>query len=263
MTHDHDHCRRYRFLTISDPREARRARVDAATQPTAHVIVLFGATGDLARRKLLPGLLRLSHAGLLPECQIVGTSLEDLDEHEFHAFALGACEEFARRDIVEAHWDEFRTRLHYVSQAHGPAGLADACAGPSGCSDGETRRLHYLSIPPSAAGPVVQTLRRGRPGRPVPDHHGEAVRHRPAHGQGAQRHRPRRLRPRAGLPDRPLPGEGGGAEHPGLPVRQRAVRAHLEPRPHRPRADRRARDPLGRHAGPPSTRTPGPSATWW
>ncbi len=45
-----------------------------------HVIVLFGATGDLARRKLLPGLLRLSYSGLLPECQIVGTSLEELDD---------------------------------------------------------------------------------------------------------------------------------------------------------------------------------------
>ena len=65
----------------------------ASLQP--HVIVLFGATGDLARRKLLPGLLRLSHAGLLPECQIVGTSLDDFDDLDFHNFALTACEEFA------------------------------------------------------------------------------------------------------------------------------------------------------------------------
>ena len=42
-----------------------------------HVIVLFGATGDLARRKLLPGLFHLSQAGLLPECRIVGTSLDE------------------------------------------------------------------------------------------------------------------------------------------------------------------------------------------
>ena len=46
----------------------------------------------------------------------------------------------------------------------------------------------------------------------------------------------------ADLPHRPLPRQGGGAEHPRLPVRQRAVRADLEPQPHRPRADRRARD---------------------
>ena len=44
-----------------------------------HVVVLFGATGDLARRKLLPGMLHLCEAGLLRDCRIVGTSLDDLD----------------------------------------------------------------------------------------------------------------------------------------------------------------------------------------
>ena len=59
---------------------------------------------------------------------------------------------------------------------------------------------------------------------------------------GAQRVAPRDLRRGADLPHRPLPRQGGGAEHPRLPLRQRPVRADLEPRPHRPRADRRARD---------------------
>ncbi len=123
-----------------------------------HVIVLFGATGDLARRKLLPGLLRLSHSGLLPECQIVGTSLEELDDFEFHDFALKACEDFARPEIVEAHWSSFRDRLRYVPQGLGPMGLADAVARAEKLLSGESRRLHYLSIPPSAAKSVVQTL---------------------------------------------------------------------------------------------------------
>jgi glucose-6-phosphate 1-dehydrogenase len=123
-----------------------------------HVVVLFGATGDLARRKLLPGLLRLSHSGLLPECQIVGTSLEDLDDPQFLEFALKACEDFARPDIVEAHWSTFRDRLRYVPQGRGPAGLADAVSRAEQLLSGESRRLHYLSIPPSAAKTVVQTL---------------------------------------------------------------------------------------------------------
>jgi len=45
-----------------------------------HVIVLFGATGDLAARKLLPGLLHLSQSGLLPDFRIVGTSLSELTD---------------------------------------------------------------------------------------------------------------------------------------------------------------------------------------
>jgi Glucose-6-phosphate dehydrogenase, NAD binding domain len=66
-----------------------------------HVLVLFGATGDLAKRKLLPGLLHLLQAGLLPDCQIVGTSLDALDDEGFRCFARGACAQFARDDVPE------------------------------------------------------------------------------------------------------------------------------------------------------------------
>ena len=45
-----------------------------------HVIVLFGATGDLSRRKLLPGLTYLALSELTPDIQVVGTSLEDMDD---------------------------------------------------------------------------------------------------------------------------------------------------------------------------------------
>jgi glucose-6-phosphate 1-dehydrogenase len=131
---------------------------DVGHELPPHVIVIFGATGDLARRKLLPGLLRLSYAGLMPECQIIGTSLDELDDLQFDAFALQACREFARQDIVDEHWSEFQTKLHYVSQAYGPAALAEAVAQAEKRLNGESRRLHYLSIPPSAAHAVIKTL---------------------------------------------------------------------------------------------------------
>ena len=60
-----------------------------------HVIVLFGATGDLARRKLLPGLLRLTESGLLGAARIVGTldvptgGTEDREHHHQPARHLG------------------------------------------------------------------------------------------------------------------------------------------------------------------------------
>ncbi len=125
-----------------------------------HVIVLFGATGDLAQRKLLPGLLRLSHSGLLPGYHVVGTSLDDLDDDGFRALARDACTRFARRDIVEAHWDEFAPRLGYVAQHHGPDRLADAVADAERSLGGSARRLHYLSTPPVAAPAVVERLGR-------------------------------------------------------------------------------------------------------
>ena len=72
-----------------------------------HVMVLFGATGDLARRKLLPGLFHLSQAGLLPECRIIGTSLDDLDDDGFREFARGALDDFAHHGVPDDEWEAF------------------------------------------------------------------------------------------------------------------------------------------------------------
>src|SRR5580704_9172152 len=144
------------LFATSDP-ESRAARDDAAALHP-HVIVLFGATGDLARRKLLPGLLRLSYAGLLPECRIVGTSIDDLGLDDFQEFALKACQEFARRDIVESHWATFKAWLHYVSQGGGPGALASAVSEAEAMLSKESRRLHYLSVPPVASHAVVKTI---------------------------------------------------------------------------------------------------------
>jgi glucose-6-phosphate 1-dehydrogenase len=123
-----------------------------------HVVVLFGATGDLARRKLLPGLFHLSRAGLLPECRIVATSLEELDDHHYQGLARAACQEFARGEVTDEHWQRFRDRISYVSGSEGPAGLARAVERAEATLSGEPRRLHYLSIPPDAADAVVKTL---------------------------------------------------------------------------------------------------------
>ncbi len=123
-----------------------------------HVIVLFGATGDLARRKLLPGLFHLSRAGMLPECHIVATSLEAFDDGEYHGLARSACDEFARGGVTDHHWGEFRHRLVYVPAGHGVAGLAETVRRLEATFDTEPRRLHYLSIPPAAADSVVRTL---------------------------------------------------------------------------------------------------------
>ncbi|MGD0379000.1 MAG: glucose-6-phosphate dehydrogenase [Acidimicrobiales bacterium] len=128
-----------------------------ATLPP-HVIVLFGGTGDLARRKLLPGLFHLSRAGLLPECRIIGTALDELDDEDYRDLARKACGEFARGEVTDEDWLRFRRCLRYVPGSEGPAGLARAVAAAEGELEGEARRLHYLSIPPQAAGVVVQTL---------------------------------------------------------------------------------------------------------
>ncbi len=155
------------IAVTAEPHPGGPAPVAAMAPVAPHVIVMFGAGGDLARRKLLPGLLHLAQAGLLPECQIIGTSLDELDDEAFRRLARQACDEFGRTEITTQEWAEFEQRLSYVPQSRGPEGLAKAVALAEavlvGDTDGpdkptEVRRLHYLSIPPSAARAVVQTL---------------------------------------------------------------------------------------------------------
>ena len=128
-----------------------------------HVVVLFGATGDLARRKLLPGLFRLHEAGLLRDARIVGTSMEDVDSAAFAALARAACEEFGHGldETGDERWREFGAMLSYVPHAAGPAALADEVRRVESELPGELddkRRLHYLSVPPRAALDVVRQL---------------------------------------------------------------------------------------------------------
>ncbi len=123
-----------------------------------HVIVLFGATGDLAARKLLPGLLHLSLTGLIPDCRIVGCSLDDLDEEAFRDLAHTACEKYSRRHITDEEWGAFERKLSYVCQGLGADGLREAVHRAEASLEGEARRLHYLSVPPAAARAVVAML---------------------------------------------------------------------------------------------------------
>src|ERR687897_94595 len=123
-----------------------------------HVIVLFGATGDLAQRKLLPGLVRLSLAGLVPECRIVGTSLDDVDTDGFRDLARRAFEKHSIREISDEQWSNFERKLTFVGQEAGTAGLARAVADAEAALGGDCCRLHYLSVPPAAALAVVRQL---------------------------------------------------------------------------------------------------------
>jgi glucose-6-phosphate 1-dehydrogenase len=124
-----------------------------------HVVVLFGATGDLARRKLLPGLFHLSSMGFIPDCRIVGVSLDEMSPEAFRQFAREAVNEFSSRKSTDEAWAAFAARLDYLSLANGPQGLKAAVARAEQTFHGaESRRLHYLSVPPSAALSAVRML---------------------------------------------------------------------------------------------------------
>jgi glucose-6-phosphate 1-dehydrogenase len=147
--------------TIAYPAPGARPSRLLAEKIPPHVIVLFGATGDLARRKLIPGMAHLTLSALTPDIEIVGTSLEDYDSDKFRAFAKASLEEFSHRQLTPEQWEHFAKKLTYVSQKDGPEGLVSAVkAAEERLGDGgEVRRLHYLSVPPAAAMSVITMLR--------------------------------------------------------------------------------------------------------
>ena len=78
----------------------RVSRSDGAFIPDDHIIVLFGGLGDLARRKLLPGLFHLDRAGLMPaDYKIIGTSRRGGSDDDFRRVARDAIGERRRRDV--------------------------------------------------------------------------------------------------------------------------------------------------------------------
>jgi glucose-6-phosphate 1-dehydrogenase len=124
----------------------------------SHVIVLFGATGDLAARKLLPGLLHLSVSGLMPDYRIIGSSTKDLSDEDFRNIARDACDRFATKKISLHQWANFERRLSFVSTGAGPEAMSAAVGRLEDAMGGDVRRLHYLSIPPPAVRAVLQLL---------------------------------------------------------------------------------------------------------
>ncbi len=123
-----------------------------------HLIVLFGATGDLARRKLLPGLMHLVESHLVGDARILGVSTHEYSDEEFREFALAACKEFSTRPVRTDVWENFAQKLSFLPLGQGPAALEEKAAGLEAQLGDEVRRLHYLSVPPSAALDVVHLI---------------------------------------------------------------------------------------------------------
>jgi glucose-6-phosphate 1-dehydrogenase len=131
----------------------------AGSQIDPHVIILFGATGDLAARKLLPGLLHLAMLEMLPEYRIVGSSTRAMTDEEFRHLARHACDQYFTGKISLLQWANFEKRLSFVSTSDGAQALADHVAGAEKAIGSDSvRRLHYLSVPPAADQSVIQMV---------------------------------------------------------------------------------------------------------
>jgi glucose-6-phosphate 1-dehydrogenase len=125
-------------------------------------LVLFGATGDLAARKLFPGFFRLYREGLMPEqFRIIGSGRHSPgSDDDFRAHVRKALEQHGECDPDEG-WDEFASRLSFVtSSAEDGTDLAQAVAGAEAAINATGERLVYLSVPPRATQDMVRMLGR-------------------------------------------------------------------------------------------------------
>ena len=128
-------------------------------KPEPHVLVLFGARGDLAARKLLPGLYRLMRAGLMPErFRIIGSGRHEPDG-DFADEVRAALSEHAGDDLSDEGWEAFAPSLSFVaSSADDGADLAAAVSAARRELGEGARTLLYLSVPPQAMEPMVGML---------------------------------------------------------------------------------------------------------
>jgi glucose-6-phosphate 1-dehydrogenase len=131
----------------------------AGQVPANQVIVLFGATGDLAKRKLLPGMFHLAQVGLMPESfRIIGVARHEMEAEDFREQARQAIEASGRQDMSPATWDPFADSLRFAGVGDGFGPLRDAVAEAREELGEEAAVLYYLSLPPAAAAGTVEAL---------------------------------------------------------------------------------------------------------
>jgi len=141
---------------------SHRAVDMGAEIPDNHVIVLFGATGDLAKRKIIPGLFHLASAGLFPErYRIVGSapSAFAMGTDAFRSYARDVVEQFGVHPPMGEEWDRFAETLSFVPS--GPEDLSGVMAAVDEAEaqiGGEVRRLLHLAVPPDAVLSMVEML---------------------------------------------------------------------------------------------------------
>ena len=124
-------------------------------------IVLFGAAGDLARRKLLPGLYHLEVAGLLPEAwRLIASSTRDLSDDDFRELACEAIKEFGRSEPVGDCWDGFAQRITYAGGGFAPGSTERISHAVEDAEKelGDAQRLIFCAVPPKVFPDIVRGL---------------------------------------------------------------------------------------------------------
>ncbi len=134
---------------------------DSRLIPEPTIFILYGATGDLAHRLVLPAFYRLAIAGLLPQdWRLVGNGRGDVAHEDFQERVRESLEEFGPKPS-EGPWDEVRSRLRFAGggfDRSDPGCLLDVLAEAEEELGAAPQRIHYMAVPPAAFGPLTEAI---------------------------------------------------------------------------------------------------------
>ena len=150
------------IITDERAQEVTAAEPDSAMEPCT--LALFGASGDLTQRMIMPAIFRLARRGLLsPQFRLIGYARSRMTDDEFRERMRDAVMRDARAGDEQA-WPEFAARLSYISAAYdgddlqGYAQLARKFEEDERESGASGRRLFYLATPPAMFAPIMKHL---------------------------------------------------------------------------------------------------------
>ena len=137
---------------------------DRMTAPTS--IVVFGGTGDLAKRKLFPAFFNLFIDGWMPkQFQLLALGRKPFEQDEFRAYVLANIQEFSRnKNYTEQQWLDFSERITFVNfditAESSFANLNEKLVAFDALQEGRANRLFYLSVAPSFIDKVSVNLKK-------------------------------------------------------------------------------------------------------
>jgi glucose-6-phosphate 1-dehydrogenase len=154
---------------LRDPADRRLNRIAGPSS-----LVIFGVTGDLSRKKLMPAVYDLANRGLLPPgFALVGFARRDWQDQDFGAQVKESVKQYARTPWSEEVWEQLATGIRFVSGEFDDDAAFDRLKEVIEKLDKErgTNGNHafYLSIPPKAFAQVCQQLSRSGLASPEPD----------------------------------------------------------------------------------------------
>src|SRR4030095_15170903 len=233
----------------SDPHEYLGDGLGSAKKPHACVLVIFGASGDLTQRKLVPSLYNLALEKRLPErFAVVGYARSEMTDESFRDKMREAVKEFSRTGLKDDVWQQFANTLYYLRGGYedheGFQKLKEFVEGFDGGSRVLPARVFYLATPPDAYEKLIECIAgAGLAPKEVDGEPRARVVIEKPFGTDLQTARElnRRIHgffdERQILPNPQQPGKKTRAKHHVVPFRQRGVGADLEPALRRPRAN--------------------------